>query len=396
MLHKSMLLFFMLFSFLIGTAQDLSGKSLKQQLQKNLFLAADQYKLLQQSVPQDRMPRNFDMKTGTLATSDTKWWCSGFFPGTLWYIYKFTKDAEIRKAAEARLAILEKEKHFTGNHDLGFMMFCSFGTAYNITGNDSYKKSVDTAAMSLATRYRPSIKSIQSWDSSKNFRCPVIVDNMMNLELLCWVSDHGGDARFREIAINHANSTIKHHFRPDNAAYHVLDYTLAEGGKLLGNRTWQGAHDTSAWSRGNAWALYGFTMMYRMTQDAQYLEQAKKIAAFLLNHKNMPKDLIPYWDFDAPGIPNAPRDASAASIMASALVELSGFVKGTEKATYLSSAEKMLSALSSPEYFAAPGTNGGFLIKHSVGALPFNAEVDFAITYADYYYVEAALRYLER
>lgn len=384
-------------SALVSTAsiaQPLSGKALKDKIQSNLQLAVSQYKLLHANVPADRMPQNFDMKSGKLVTSNTKWWCAGFFPGTLWYLFEHSKDAEIRKIAEQRLNQMEPEKHYTGNHDLGFMMYCSFGNAYRITGNPSYRKTIDTAAMSLASRFRPKIQSIQSWDSSKNFRCAVIVDNMMNLELLTWVSNNGGNPRFREIAVTHANSTIDRHFRPDNAAFHVLDYSLASG-QLLRKTTWQGYADSSAWARGQAWALYGYTVMYRLTKEAKYLDQANKIAAFVLNHKDFPKDGIPYWDFDAPNIPNALRDASAGSILASALIELSDYSKGAQKKKYMSTAELILTTLSTDEYLAKAGTNGGFLLKRSVGALPLKSEVDVALTYADYYFVEAMLRYLK-
>jgi len=358
-------------------------------------LAVEQYKLLDANVPEGRMPQNFSEQSGKLVTSNTKWWCAGFFPGTLWYIFEYTKDPAIRALAEKRLKLMEPEKHFKSNHDLGFMMYCSFGNAYRITGDPSYKATIDTSAMSLATRFRPGIQSIQSWDSSKNFSCAVIVDNMMNLELLTWVSNNGGDQLFRDIAVTHANTTIERQFRPNNSAYHVLDYSLAQN-KLLRKTTWQGAHDTSAWARGQAWALYGFTMMYRLTRDTRYLDQANKIAAFVLNHGHLPKDGIPFWDFDAKEIPNTFRDASAAAILASALIELSAYVSGSLTSSYLLSAETMLNTLSSETYLAKQGTNGGFLLKHSVGALPLNGEVDVALTYADYYFVEAMLRYLAR
>jgi hypothetical protein len=291
---------------------------------------------------------------------------------------------------------MEPMKHYTGNHDLGFMMYCSFGNAYRITGNPAYKTSIDTAAMSLATRYRPQIQSIQSWDSSKNFRCAVIVDNMMNLELLMWAAAHGGSPRLREIAVTHANTTMERHFRPDNAAFHVLDYSLGDGGRLLRKTTWQGYSDSSAWSRGQAWALYGYSSMYRLSGDRRYLDQARKLAAFILDHPRLPKDGIPYWDFDSPEIPNTLRDASAGSILASAFLEMSGQVKGREGDRYLRAAENILTTLSTDTYLAAPGTNGGFLLKHSVGALPLKGEVDVALTYADYYFVEAMMRYLAR
>jgi hypothetical protein len=377
-------------------AQPLSGDKLKARLRENFALAQSQYKLLHANIPADRMPQNYDIKTGTMKTSDVTWWCSGFFPGTLWYLFEYGKDKEIRAIAETRLRQMEPMKHYTGNHDLGFMMYCSFGNAYRITGNPAYKTSIDTAAMSLATRYRPQIQSIQSWDSSKNFRCAVIVDNMMNLELLMWAAAQGGSPRLREIAVTHANTTMERHFRPDNAAFHVLDYTLGDGGRLLRKTTWQGYSDSSAWSRGQAWALYGYSSMYRLSGDRRYLDQARKLAAFILDHPRLPKDGIPYWDFDSPEIPNTLRDASAGSILASAFLEMSGQVKGREGDRYLRAAENILTTLSTDTYLAAPGTNGGFLLKHSVGALPLKGEVDVALTYADYYFVEAMMRYLAR
>lgn len=367
-------------------------KLMKQLINDNIKFAAQQYKLLMKNLPADVMPRSYDAGKDKIVTSDTKWWCSGFYPGTLWMIYDATKDPILKKEAEDRLAILEKEKTYTGNHDLGFMMFCSFGNAYAITHKPEYKDVVFTAASSLATRYRPSIQSIQSWDSSKNFKCPVIIDNMMNLELLEWVSKNGGDARFDQIAVAHANTTLKNHFRPDNSSYHVLDYDLKTG-TVSRKVTHQGYSDESAWARGQAWGLYGFTVMYRFTKDNNYLDQANKIAAFILHHPNLPPDKIPYWDFNAPGIPNEPRDASAAAITASALLELAKYSKGKEKKEYISAAEIIIQSLSSSRYRAAAGTNGGFLLMHSTGHKPGNSEIDVPLTYADYYFIEALTRY---
>ncbi|MDB5120113.1 MAG: glucuronyl hydrolase [Sphingobacteriales bacterium] len=354
--------------------------------------ASAQYKVLSKNVPEGVMPVTYNAQKDKVETSDTKWWCSGFYPGTLLYIYEYTKDPAIMIEAKSRLAILKKEKHHTGNHDLGFMMFCSFGNAYRLTGDADHKATVDTAAQSLSTRYRPIIKSIQSWDSSKNFTCPVIIDNMMNLELLCWVSANGGDKKFYEIAINHANSTLKNHFRKDYSSYHVLDYDLNTG-DLLRKVNWQGASDSSAWSRGQSWGLYGFTMMYRFTKDKQYLDQAQHIAKYLIKHPNMPSDMVPYWDFNAPGIPNTYRDASAAAIMASALLELGQYSDKTLQKQYVNTAEKMIRSLASPKYRARLGENGGFLLMHNTGALPQKSEVDVPLTYADYYFLEALLRY---
>jgi hypothetical protein len=373
-------------------AQDVSKKQMKQLIDDNIRHAAIQYKLLAQNIPKNLMPRSYDAKKNEVITSNTKWWCSGFYPGTLLYIYEYTKDPVILEEAKNRLAILEKEKHYTGHHDLGFMMYCSFGNAYRLFGNPEYKTTIDTAAASLSTRYRPSISAIQSWDSGKNYKCPVIIDNMMNLELLCWVSDNGGDLKFKNMAVTHANSTLKNHFRPDYSSYHVVDYDLATG-KVIKKVTRQGAADSSAWARGQGWGLYGYTMMYRFTKDAKYLMQARHIAQFILDHPNLPSDKIPYWDFDAPGIPNALRDASAGAIMASALLELGQYVNRKEKNKYVSVAQKMLQTLSSDVYSAKVGENGGFILQHSVGAIPTNSEVDVPLTYADYYFIEALLRY---
>lgn len=386
---KVLLVFMIVAGAVLGQS---SKKAMQQLVDENMQYAAQQYKVLAGKVPATVMPRTYLAGKDSLVTSNTKWWCSGFYPGTLWMIYAQTKDAAIKEEALKRLAILEKEKTYTGNHDLGFMMFCSFGTAYDITKDPAYKEVVFTAASSLATRYRPSIKAIQSWDSSKNFKCPVIIDNMMNLELLEWVSKNGGDDKYHQIAVTHSNTTLQHHFRADNSSYHVLDYNLATGG-VSRKVTHQGYADESAWARGQAWGLYGYTVMYRFTKDAAYLNLANKIAAFLLHHPNLPADKVPYWDFNAPDIPTAKRDASAGAIMASALLELAQYSKGKQKTEYVATAETILQALSSPAYRAPLGTNGGFLLLHSVGSLPHQSEVDMPLTYADYYFIEALTRY---
>jgi rhamnogalacturonyl hydrolase YesR len=367
-------------------------EKMKNLIDEQFRFAATQYKVLAKNVPSHRMPKTYYAKTNKVETSDTKWWCSGFYPGALLYIYEYTKDPAILKEAENRLAILEPEKHYTGNHDLGFMMYCSFGNAYRITKKETYRPTIDTAAASLITRYRPNAKVIQSWNASKKWRGPVIIDNMMNLELLAWVTDNGGDKKYKEIAINHANTSLENHFRPDYSSYHVVDYDMNTGA-VLKKGTAQGAADSSAWSRGQSWGLYGYVMMYRFTKDKRYLEQAQHIASFILNHPNMPADMVPYWDFDVPVTPTTCRDASAAAVTASALLELGQYTSVKDRKTYVSAAETMLTSLSSPAYRAKQGENGGFLLMHSTGALPLKSEIDVPLTYADYYYLEALLRY---
>lgn len=361
-------------------------------IDQQFHFAVEQYGVLKHNIASGEMPRTFNPITGKVVTSDTKWWCSGFYPGSLLYIYEYTKNPEIKVEAERQLAVLEKEKHYTGNHDLGFMMYCSFGNAYRLFHKAEDKATIDTSAMSLATRYRPSIKSIQSWDSNELLKCPVIIDNMMNLEMLCWVSDNGGDKRFKEIAISHANTTLKTHFRADNSSYHLVDYDLKTG-QIIKKITWQGLADSSAWARGQGWGLYGYTMMYRFTKDKNYLDQARKIAAFLINHPNLPADKIPYWDYNAPNTPTQYRDASAGALIASALLELGQYTGAKEKKLYVNTAETMLRSLASDKYRAKLGENGGFLLLHSVGHMPNKTEIDVPLTYADYYYLEALLRY---
>jgi hypothetical protein len=286
---------------------------------------------------------------------------------------------------------LEKEQFNKTTHDLGFMMYCSFGNARRLAPKPEYDSIIINSARSLASRFNKAVGCIRSWDSDAG-RFMVIIDNMMNLELLFAATRITGDSTFYKIAVTHANTTLKNHFRPDYSSYHLVIYNPADG-SVLKKQTVQGAADESAWARGQAWALYGYTMMYRETKDPVYLHQANGIAQFILHHPNLPKDKIPYWDFNAPGIPSTARDASAGAIMCSALLELSGYVKGKTAKAYYTTAETMLRSLSSPAYRAPVGENGGFILKHGTGNYPKNADIDVPLIYADYYYIEAMVRY---
>lgn len=359
--------------------------------------AISQVKILADSVPADQMPRTFQADTSMF--SNTAWWTSGFYPGLLLYLYEYSTDEQLLQLAKAKLEILEKEKYNKGTHDLGFMLYCSFGNALRLTGDTAaYKEILLTGAESLISRFNPTVKAIRSWEG---WTYPVIIDNMMNLEFLTQASRLSGDPKYRDIAVIHANTTIDNHYRPDYSSYHVIDYNPADG-SIVGKKTAQGAFDESAWARGQAWGLYGYIMMYRETRNKAYLDFAKNIASFILNHPNMPDDLVPYWDFDAPDLPDdSPyafddktyRDASTASILASALIELSTYAEGAEQTNYLTKAERILQSLSAAPYKAEIGTNGGFILKHSVGSIPHGGEIDVPLTYADYYYVEALMRY---
>ena len=334
-------------------------------------------------------PRNSE-PDGTLNLVPSKDWTSGFFPGELWFLYEYTQNNFWKKKAQQHTDILEKEKMNGSTHDMGFKVYCSFGNGYRLTQDEHYKEVLLQSARTLATRFKPAAGIIRSWDHSKaQWACPVIIDNMMNLELLFWATKESKDSTFYRIAVDHAKTTMKHHFRPDFSSYHVIDYDTITG-QVLKKNTHQGFADESAWSRGQAWALYGYTMCYRETRLPEFLEQAQNIEKYLFTHPNMPEDLIPYWDFDAPGIPDEPRDVSAATVIASALYELSLYdpEKGER---YRSNADKIIENLTK-HYRTTLKKDNGFLLLHSTGTKPTNTEVDVPIVYADYYFIEALMR----
>jgi len=372
-------------------------KDLKPTIDAALKTAAIQYEYLGSRTPAGRYPKTYHLSTDSLETSNSGWWCSGFYPGTLLLLDEAIKNPRLKRQAQDALKGLEKEQYNKSTHDLGFMMFCSFGNANRLQHEAAYDNILMNSARSLLTRYNPIAKSIKSWDSAPWNKAdanqmPVIIDNMMNLELLFWATKHSGDSSFYKIAVTHANTTMKNHYRKDYSSFHEVVYDINTGA-VVKQITNQGAADASAWARGQAWGLYGFVVMYRDTKDPKYLKQAQNIADFLLNHPNMPANKIPYWDFNAPNIPEALHDSSAAAIIASALLELSKVSEQAKAQRYHQDAATMLTSLLSPEYFAAPKTNAGFLLKHGVGNMPNNTEVDTPLSYGDYYFVEAMLRY---
>lgn len=321
-------------------------------------------------------------------------WVSGFFPGTLWYMYELTGDEKWAEHAKAHTDNIAEIQYLKWHHDVGFMIFDSFGNGWKSKQIPGYDTVIVNAAKSLSTRFRPGAGVIQSWDADRGWQalrgwtCPVIIDNMMNLELLFTASEISGDPIYRNIAISHANTTLAHHYRDDFSTYHVVDYDLNTG-EVLHRCTAQGYADESAWARGQAWSIYGFVVCYRFTQDEKYLQRAKDVAAYLFNHPRMPEDLVPYWDFDCPDIPNTYRDASSAACIASALYELYWYTKDE---LYMEKADKMIESLSSPAYRAEQGTNGGFILMHSVGSIPHGSSIDVPLNYADYYFLEALIR----
>lgn len=345
--------------------------------------------MFKQAMEQKRLPRSVrDDKVRWVGSGD---WTSGFFPGCLWYLYEATGDVKWQEAAQTCTGWMEEQQYNTGIHDVGFMMYCSYGNGYRLTQDPQYYDVLLQSAKSLSTRFNPNVGCIRSWDFlADRWAYPVIIDNMMNLELLFWASEASGDRSFRDIAVSHANTTMKNHYRDDMSTWHVINYD-PKTGTVLNRQTHQGYSDDSSWARGQAWGLYGFTMCYRFTRDKRYLDHARKIADFILSHPNQPEDSVPYWDYNAPEIPDEPRDASAAAIMCSALYELSSYL-GRSGQPYRQAADKMLQSLCSQEYLAHPGTNHNFVLKHSVGSRPENHEVDAPLVYADYYFLEALLR----
>lgn len=335
-------------------------------------------------------PRSID-KDGNLVLVGPKDWCSGFFAGTLWQMYQYSHELYWRENAVSNTWLIESAKWHRGTHDLGFMIGDSFGKAYQLTEEQSYRDVMLQAARTLCTRFSPKVGCIRSWDhNADKWKFPVIIDNMMNLEMLFESYQLTGDKSFYDIAVSHANVTMKNHFREDYSSFHVVDYDPVTG-VVRSRVTHQGYSDDSFWSRGQGWALYGYTMCYRYTHDRRYLEQAMNVAKFLFSLKNMPEDGIFYWDMKDPAIPDAPRDASSAALVASAFYELQGYVDAELGKQYKAYADKIVNSLI--DHYQAPvGSNQGFLLLHSTGHKPGNSEIDVPINYADYFYMEALQR----
>lgn len=318
-------------------------------------------------------------------------WTAGFWPGVLWYDYEYSNDPAIREEAEKFTSSLEfLSKIPAYDHDLGFLIFCSYGNGYRLTNNPAYKQVILDTADTLATLFNPVVGTILSWPrevKSCNWPHNTIMDNMINLEMLFWAAKNGGDKKLYDIAVAHADKTMKCQFRPDYSSYHVAVYDTITG-HLIKGVTHQGYADNSMWARGQAWAIYGYTVCYRETKDPKYLDFVQHVSDIYL--KGLPEDYIPYWDFSAPGIPNAPRDASAASIVASALLELSTYLPVEKAEEYRMYAVNMLKNLSSPAYQS--GDSKPSFLLHSTGHWPNGSEINASIIYADYYYIEALLR----
>jgi len=338
------------------------------------------------------MPRNImdSLTTWHCRKVDKKEWCGGFWPGILWYDYEYTHDPEIKEEAEKYTASLKFLSEIPAyDHDLGFLVFCSYGNGYRLTKNPGYKQVIINTADSLSVLFNPRVGTMLSWPRNVEMfgGHNTIMDNMINLEMLFWAAKNGGNPYLFDIAVSHADKTMKYHFRPDYTSYHVAVYDTLTG-EFIKGVTHQGYADDSMWARGQAWAIYGYTVVYRETKDIRYLDFVQKVTNVYL--KNLPEDYVPYWDFNDPAIPDAPRDASAACVVASALLELSGYLPAEKGLEYKNAAIKMLTNLSSDKYQC--GKSKPAFLLHSTGHWPVGSEIDASIIYADYYYIEALIR----
>ena len=391
----------------IAIGQYNNGKDI---LENSFRLAEQQYcNMLKVSKKLNVFPRSTG-KDGKIRYTDVADWTGGFWAGGLWYLYENSGDAKWKQAAVKWTEALAKGQYNTAHHDVGFVMYCSYGNAWRLTGDPEYKKVLLQSAESLSSRFNPKVGSIMSWnprlswDGKTLWKFPVIIDNMINLELLFYASKVSGNPRYSQIAISHAEKVMQNHVRPDYSSYHVINYD-PQTGKVQNKETNQGFANNSTWARGQGWGIYGFTMAFRETGDKRFLETACGMADFYLNHSNLPADKVPYWDFntnqpgytpvwkyDPAAFSEIPRDASAAAIVSSALFELSTYSKENQE-KYYTAAVDMLRSLSSQNYLAAAGTNNYFILKHSVGSIPHGFEVDSPLIYADYYFLEALSKY---
>ncbi len=397
-------LFFLMIHHAFGQQKNISGDHISTVFNT----AAQQYAtLLDSANVKMKYPRS--SKNGNIAYVGIEDWTGGFWPGALWYMYEYTNKPVWKEAAIKWTETLESNQFNTNHHDIGFMMYNSYGNGYRLTHNEKYKDILIQSAKSLCKRYNEKVGAIKSWndkpslDGKDTMHYPVIIDNMMNLELLFFASKITGDTIYKHIAIKHAEKTMLNHLRADYSSYHVVDYDTITG-KAIHKETNQGFSHNSTWTRGQAWGVYGFTMSYRETGDKRFLNTAIKMADFFIDNNRLPSDKIPNWDFNvneagytSPATAQSnqltyiPRDASAAAILASALLELSNYA-GTKGAKYKSTANQILTSLSSADYLAKPGTNNGFLLMHCTGNANRVSEVDKPLMYGDYYLLEALLR----
>ncbi len=336
-------------------------------------------------VDSTKFPRYIDHGDSDWTCVNVYDWTSGFYPGVLWFAYEQTQDAELKAKAELFTEPLSQVAYATArDHDIGFMIYCSYGNGYRLTGNPEYKKAMLSAADTLATLFNPTVGTIHSWPFKPEYEHNTIIDNMMNLELLFWASKNGGGKRLEDIAVSHAEVTQKYIVRPDSAVYHLGQFT--HEGEFVRGVAHQGYADESMWARGQAWGIYGYAICYREVGRKDFLATSMKLADHFMNR--LPEDGVPFWDYDDPAIPSSPKDASAAAVAASGMLELSILLDDQALSQkYYNNAVELLAAISTDDYIL--GDESAAILDHSTGHHPKGWEIDVPIIYGDYYYLEA-------
>ncbi|WP_136480728.1 glycoside hydrolase family 88 protein [Cognatitamlana onchidii] len=389
MIRVSLFVFVLGFTLIVSCKSRNESKTSVIEDSGDTLLKSRYANLLSYKLDSLAFPRSYSHKEGAIKKVPSSDWTSGFFAGNLWQIYGLTNDESYKERAQAWTTFIEKEKFNDKTHDMGFKVFCSFGNGLKYINSKHYQDVIVKSAKTLSSRFDETVGSIRSWDFNADiWQFPVIIDNMMNLELLFEATKISGDSTYHKIAVKHANTTMNNHFRPDGSTWHVLDYDTITG-QVRAKVTHQGIHDNSAWARGQGWAINGYTMVYRYTKDKRFLNRAEATANFFINHKNLPKDGIPFWDFDDPDIPNVSRDASAAAIVASGLVELYGYTKNED---YLNYSKKVVTSLKSNAYILKPELDIPFILDHCFGDWSQKLEMNEPIVYGDYYFLETLLR----
>lgn len=325
-------------------------------------------------------------------------WTNGFWTGELWLAYEYTGEEAFMKAALAQTeSFRSRLEHGIGTdtHDLGFLYSLSCVAAYKLSGNERARETALMAADRLMERFREKGQFFQAWGKIgdlDNYR--LIIDCLLNLPLLYWASETSGDPVYAKKAMAHINTAARVLVRPDNSTYHTFYFDPATGKPLRGV-THQGYSADSAWSRGQAWGIYGTALSYRYTKDPEYLELFERVTGYFLEH--LPKDLIPYWDFIFTDGSREPRDSSAAAIAVCGMLEMAKYLPREKNACYTAAAKKIMKQLVEKCAVKSPEESDGQL-KHGVYGrkTPYNDCIDHGIDecnlWGDYYYVEGLTR----
>jgi unsaturated chondroitin disaccharide hydrolase len=320
-------------------------------------------------------------------------WVGGHWVGLLWLAYAYTRDREIERQARQWATRLSPRQNDTTTHDLGFLFELSHVLGANITGDATLKGPALQAARTLTLRFNRKGCFFQAWgglDAAASLRGGAIIDTMMNMDLLFWASRETGEACFAEQALAHARACLKHQVRPDFSTSHGADFD-PETGEFIKLSTYQGFSADSCWSRGHSWSVYGFTDCYRATNDPVFLAAARSLAEHAL--ARLPEDLIPYWDYDSPLIPDDVRDSSAAAILGSGLLHLASLEPDATLAErWTIAAADILRSLW--ENYTSRESPEPSLLIHATRSKP-EGYMDHGLIYGDYYFLEGLLRLID-